>query len=131
MGTTHEGASGLRAGLTRTDVGVYTNIGPVHVEFFGTIEKIAEAKRELLENVKPGGTIVINADNQYVMNISRDFEGRKVTYGIDHDAEFRGTAIRENGLLGTTFSVQEHTFQLSLPGRHNLENLLAAIATAR
>src|SRR5437763_1178088 len=131
MGMNHKGEIAQLAGLTHPDVGVYTNIGPVHIEFFGTIEKIAEAKRELLENVKPGGTIVINADNKYVMDISRGFDGRKVTYGIEHDADFRGTNIRERGLLGTSFEVNDHAFELSLPGRHNLENLLAAIATAR
>jgi UDP-N-acetylmuramoyl-tripeptide--D-alanyl-D-alanine ligase len=131
MGMNHKGEIAQLAGLTHPDVGVYTNIGPVHIEFFGTIEKIAEAKRELLENVKPGGTIIINADNKYVMDISRGFEGRKVTYGIEHEADFRGTNIRERGLLGTSFDVNGHSFELSLPGRHNLENLLAAIATAR
>ena len=131
MGMNHKGEIALLAGLTHPDIGVYTNIGPVHIEFFGTVEKIAEAKRELLENVKPGGTIVLNADNDYVMNISRGFGGRKVTYGIDHDADFRGVNIRERGLLGTAFEVSGHSFELSLPGRHNLENLLAAIATAR
>lgn len=131
MGMNHKGEIAQLAGLTHPDIGVYTNIGPVHIEFFGTIEKIAEAKRELLENVKPGGTIIINADNKYVMDISRGFEGRKVTYGIEHDADFRGTNIRERGLLGTSFEVNGHAFDLSLPGRHNLENLLAAIATAR
>jgi UDP-N-acetylmuramoyl-tripeptide--D-alanyl-D-alanine ligase len=131
MGMNHKGEIARLAGLTHPDVGVYTNIGPVHIEFFGTIEKIAEAKRELLENVKPGGTIIINVDNKYVMDISRNFEGRKVTYGIEHDAEFRGTNIRERGLLGTSFEVNGHSFEFSLPGRHNLENLLAAIATAR
>jgi UDP-N-acetylmuramoyl-tripeptide--D-alanyl-D-alanine ligase len=65
------------------------------------------------------------------MDISRGFEGRKITYGIDHDADFRGVNIRERGLLGTSFEVAGHSFSLSLPGRHNLENLLAAIATAR
>jgi UDP-N-acetylmuramoyl-tripeptide--D-alanyl-D-alanine ligase len=131
MGMNHKGEIAQLAGLTHPDVGVYTNIGPVHIEFFGTIEKIAEAKRELLENVKPGGTIIINVDNKYVMDISRGFEGRKVTYGIEHDADFRGVNIRERGLLGTSFEVNGHSFELSLPGRHNLENLLAAIATAR
>jgi UDP-N-acetylmuramoyl-tripeptide--D-alanyl-D-alanine ligase len=131
MGMNHKGEIAQLAGLTHPDVGVYTNIGPVHIEFFGTIEKIAEAKRELLENVKPGGTIIINVDNKYVMDISRGFKGRKVTYGIENDAEFRGTHIRERGLLGTSFEVNGHSFDFSLPGRHNLENLLAAIATAR
>jgi UDP-N-acetylmuramoyl-tripeptide--D-alanyl-D-alanine ligase len=131
MGMNHKGEIAEMAGNVHPEIGVYTNIGPVHIEFFGTIEKIAEAKRELLENVKPGGTIVINVDNEYVMNISRKFEWKKVTYGIDHDAEFRGTNISERGLFGTRFTVQGHTFDLALPGRHNLENLLAAIATAR
>ncbi len=131
MGMNHRGEIAQLAGLTNPDIGVYTNIGPVHIEFFGSIEKIAEAKRELLENVKPGGTIVLNADNQYVMNISRGYEGPKVTYGIESNADFRGINIRERGLLGTTFEVSGHVFDLSLPGRHNVENLLAAIATAR
>ena len=131
MGMNHKGEIATLAGLTHPDVGVYTNIGPVHIEFFGTMEKIAEAKRELLENVKPDGTIVLNVDNDYVMNISRGFPGRKVTYGIDHPADFRGTDVRDRGLLGTAFELDGRSFELSLPGRHNLENLLAAIATAR
>ena len=68
----------MRLRETHPDVGVYTNIGPVHIEFFGTVEKIAEAKRELLENLAPNGTVILNADNEYVMNISRGFSGRKV-----------------------------------------------------
>ena len=135
MGMNHKGEIATLAGLTRPDVGVYTNIGPVHIEFFGTIEKIAEAKRELLENVKSGGTIVINTDNEHVMRISEEFAGTKVTYGIEHEAEYRATAVTERGLLGTRFTVraegEDRDFKLALPGRHNLSNLLAAIATAR
>ena len=154
MGMNHKGEIARLAGLTHPDIGVYTNIGPVHIEFFGTIDKIAEAKRELLENVKPEGAIVINVDNEYVMRISEKFPGRKVTYGIDHPAEFRATNVRERGLLGTTFELEApltpplaprggervpkagegratRNFELALPGRHNLENLIAAIATAR
>ena len=131
MGMNHKGEIATLAGLTRPDVGVYTNIGPVHIEFFGTLEKIAEAKRELLENLAPNGTVVLNVDDQYLMNMSRGFEGRKVTYGIDQAADFRPTNIVERGLLGTHFTLEGRAFDLALPGRHNLENLLAAIATAR
>src|SRR4029077_11657617 len=119
MGMNHKGEIAILAGLLHPDVGVYTNIGPVHIEFFGTVGKIAEAKRELLENVKAGGTIVLNVDNSYVMDISKNFPGRKVTYGIDHPADFRATDIHERGLLGTTFRVDGRSFELSLPGRHN------------
>jgi UDP-N-acetylmuramoyl-tripeptide--D-alanyl-D-alanine ligase len=135
MGMNHKGEIATLAGLTRPDIGVYTNIGPVHIEFFGTVEKIAEAKAELLENVKSDGTIVINTDNEHVMRISREFAGTKVTYGIENEAQYRATAVTERGLLGTRFTVraegEDRDFELALPGRHNLSNLLAAIATAR
>lgn len=135
MGMNHKGELAQIAGWTRPNVAVYTNIAPVHIEFFGTIEKIAEAKRELLENVVPGGIVIVNNDNEQVVRISRDFQGRTVTYGIEHDADYRATNIRERGLLGTRFTVvaegAERELELALPGRHNLDNLLAAIATAR
>ncbi len=135
MGMNHAGEIAQIAGLMRPDVGVYTNIAPVHIEFFGTIEKIAAAKRELLENVREGGTIVINHDNEHVVRISEGFAGRKISYGIDHAADYRAANIRERGLLGTRFTLEAEgstrELDLVLPGRHNLENLLAAIATAR
>jgi UDP-N-acetylmuramoyl-tripeptide--D-alanyl-D-alanine ligase len=135
MGMNHAGEIAEIAGLLRPHVGVYTNIAPVHIEFFGTIEGIAAAKRELLENVIPGGTIVVNNDNEHVVRISRDFEGKRVTYGVENDADYRATNIRERGLLGTRFTLsaegETRELELVLPGRHNLDNLLAAIATAR
>jgi UDP-N-acetylmuramoyl-tripeptide--D-alanyl-D-alanine ligase len=135
MGMNHAGEIAEIAGLMRPHVGVYTNIAPVHIEFFGTIEGIAAAKRELLENVIPGGTIIVNNDNEHVVRISQGFNGKRVTYGVENDAEYRGTNIRERGLLGTRFTLEAEgatrEFELVLPGRHNLDNLLAAIATAR
>ncbi|HEX9984388.1 MAG TPA: UDP-N-acetylmuramoyl-tripeptide--D-alanyl-D-alanine ligase [Thermoanaerobaculia bacterium] len=135
MGMNHKGEIAQIAGWTTPDIGVYTNIGPVHIEFFGTIEKIAEAKRELLENLRPGGTVIANADNKYVMDITKGFEGPIVAYGIEHEADVRATNIRERGLLGTHFTLEAEgttrELDLSQPGTHNLENLLAAIATAR
>src|SRR5258708_5605106 len=131
MGMNHKGEIAQLAALTHPDVAVYTNIGPVHIEFFGTIEKIAEAKKELLENVRPTGMVVVNNDDAWVVRIAHDFPGRRVTYGIDHDADFRATNIHERGLLGSSFGIQGHEFELALPGRHNLENLLPAITLPR
>ncbi len=135
MGMNHKGEIAQLARLTRPDIGVYTNIAPVHIEFFGTVEKIAEAKRELLENLREGGTVVVNNDNEHVVRICRDYPGPKKTYGVDRDAQYRATRIQERGLLGTRFTLVAEgslrDFDLVLPGRHNLENLLAAITTAR
>jgi len=135
MGMNHAGEIAEIAGLMRPNIGVYTNIAPVHIEFFGTIEKIAAAKRELLENLAPGGAVVVNADNEHVVRISRDYAGPKVTYGIESDAQYRARSIQDRGLLGTRFMLEAEgtarELELVLPGRHNLDNLLAAIATAR
>ncbi|HYO77426.1 MAG TPA: UDP-N-acetylmuramoyl-tripeptide--D-alanyl-D-alanine ligase, partial [Thermoanaerobaculia bacterium] len=136
MGMNHAGEIAEIAGLMRPHVGVYTNIAPVHIEHFANgIEGVAAAKRELLENVVPGGTVVVNNDNEHVVRISQDFEGKRVTYGSEHDADYRATNIRERGLLGTRFTLnaegETRELELVLPGRHNLDNLLAAIATAR
>lgn len=135
MGMNHAGEIAQIAGWTRPNIGVYTNIAPVHIEFFGTIEGIAAAKRELLENLAPDGIVIVNNDNEHVVRISQGFAGKIVTYGVEHDADYRARDIRERGLLGTRFTLEaEDTtreLELVLPGRHNLDNLLAAIATAR
>lgn len=135
VGMNHAGEIAEIAGLMRPDIGVYTNVAPVHIEFFGTIEGIAAAKRELLENLRPGGTVVVNNDNEHVVRISRDYDGPRVTYAVNHDADYRAVNIRERGLLGTRFTLEaegtSRELELVLPGRHNLDNLLAAIATAR
>ncbi|HYH05852.1 MAG TPA: UDP-N-acetylmuramoyl-tripeptide--D-alanyl-D-alanine ligase [Thermoanaerobaculia bacterium] len=136
MGMNHAGEIAEIAGLMRPNIGVYTNIAPVHVEFFPDgIYGVARAKRELLENLTPGGTVVVNNDNEHVVRISSDYDGPKVTYGVHNDAQYRATNIRERGLLGTRFTLEAEgatrELDLALPGRHNLDNLLAAIATAR
>lgn len=135
MGMSAKGEIELLARLARPDIGVYTNIQAVHLEFFESIDGIAAAKRELLENMNEGGSIVVNADDARVVAIARGFAGRIVTYGIENEADYRATQIRERGLLGTSFRLVaeglERDFELALPGRHNLENALAAVATAR
>lgn len=135
MGMNHKGEIEQLARLTLPNIGVYTNIRPVHLEFFGTLDNIAAAKRELLENLAPDGSIVINADDSKVMMISESFPGRRVLYAVNAPADYRAKDVVDRGLLGTRFTLaaenSTRTIDLALPGRHNMENLLAAIATAR
>lgn len=135
MGMSSKGEIAFLAGMFRPHVGVYTNIRPVHLEFFDSIDGIAAAKRELLENVIEGGTIVINADDPRVVAISEGFSGRRVTYGLGERADYRAAGVTDRGLRGTRFTLEAEgvmrTMDLPLPGGHNLENFLAAIATAR
>jgi UDP-N-acetylmuramoyl-tripeptide--D-alanyl-D-alanine ligase len=135
MGMSAKGEIEFLAKLTQPDVGVYTTIRPVHLEFFESIDGIAAAKRELLENLAPGGSVVLNADDPKVMEIARGFTGPRATYALGVAADYRATSIRERGLFGTAFRVEaegtSREMELPLPGLHNLENMMAAIATAR
>lgn len=135
MGMNHAGEIADMASYGRPDIGVYTNIRPVHLEFFGTIEGIAAAKRELLENLNEGGRVVLNFDDPQVMRISQGFEGERITYGFGEGADVRAVDVEERGLRGSSFTIEaegeRRKLELSLGGLHNLENFLAAVATAR
>lgn len=135
MGMNHKGEIAMLASLAPPDVGVFTNIGPVHLEFFDSIDGIAEAKAELLENMRQDGTVVINADDERLRRVSERFPGRCIFYGAAEDADYRAEEIQDRGLLGVAFRLvaegSSRDLVLSQPGRHNLQNLIAAIATAR
>ncbi|MEW6456957.1 MAG: UDP-N-acetylmuramoyl-tripeptide--D-alanyl-D-alanine ligase [Acidobacteriota bacterium] len=63
------------------DVSVITNVNPVHLEFFPSIEQIALAKKEILEGTKINGKAVLNGDDILVKKISNDFRGERIFFG--------------------------------------------------
>lgn len=125
--------------LARPDVAVFTSIQPVHLEFFGSIEAIAEAKAELLEGLAPDGLIVANVDDPQVERIVRRYAAtqpvRVVWFGSGAGAEV--TAARLETMAegaGSSFELRfgdlRQPIELPLLGRHNVENFLAAAACA-
>jgi len=62
-------------------VGVLTSVGEMHLERLGSLERIKQAKSELLETLPPDGTAVLNWDDENVREISKKFEGEKIWYG--------------------------------------------------
>src|SRR5262245_20381442 len=71
MGRSTPGELGAISELARADVAVFTSVRAVHLEFFGTLEAIAEAKAELLRGLVPGGLVIANADDPQVARIAR------------------------------------------------------------
>ena len=69
--------------LAEPDVATITRIAPVHLEFFPSVDAIAEAKAEILEGLRPGGTAVLNGDDPRVRAIGERFSGRVVWFGRD------------------------------------------------
>jgi UDP-N-acetylmuramoyl-tripeptide--D-alanyl-D-alanine ligase len=132
MGMSHAGEIRALAKIARPEIGVVTNVAPVHLEFFDSLAGIARAKYELIESLPAGGTAVLNADDDYVSQFGRDFKGKVITYGTRATADIRAENIQTHGAEGTEFDIvmaggREHA-RLPLFGEHNVLNALAAVA---
>jgi UDP-N-acetylmuramoyl-tripeptide--D-alanyl-D-alanine ligase len=132
MGMSHAGEIRALAKIAQPEIGVVTNVAPVHLEFFDSLAGIARAKYELIESLSASDTAVLNADDEYVSQFGRDFKGKVVMYGTRATADVRAENVRSKGAEGTEFDVligglREHAV-LPLVGEHNILNGLAAVA---
>jgi UDP-N-acetylmuramoyl-tripeptide--D-alanyl-D-alanine ligase len=126
MGMNHAGEIRALAEIARPNMGVVTNVGYAHTEFFDSIEDVAAAKRELIEALPADGTAVLNADDPRVGHWKA---AHTVTFGFSRSADVRAEklALDPNG---SRFEVCGVPFETPLPGRHGVMNALAAIAVA-
>lgn len=132
MGMSHAGEIAALANIAHPNLGVVTNVAPVHLEFFKSVADIARAKYELIESLPAGGIAVLNADDEYVSQFGRDFHRKVVMYGLQSSADVRAESIEMHGPEGSTFDVVidhcREKARLRLVGRHNIYNALAAVA---
>jgi UDP-N-acetylmuramoyl-tripeptide--D-alanyl-D-alanine ligase len=132
MGMSHAGEIGALAKIAQPEIGVVTNVAPVHLEFFDSLAGIARAKYELVESLPANGVAVLNGDDEYVSQFGRGFKGKVVMYGTRATADVRAEKIQSKGTEGAEFDVvirgvREHV-TLPLVGEHNVLNGLAAVA---
>lgn len=132
-GMNHAGELTRLAAIAQPDVAMVTNVSPAHVGHFDSVEGVALAKRELVEGLKPGGTAVLNADDERVRRFAEVHDGPVVTFGESDRADVRISAV-EAGLSGSRFAVEfkgeSAEFESGLPGRHNVWNVAAGLAAA-
>jgi UDP-N-acetylmuramoyl-tripeptide--D-alanyl-D-alanine ligase len=132
MGMSHAGEIRALAKIAQPEIGVVTNVAPVHLQFFESIAGIARAKYELVESLPANGTAVLNADDEYVSQFGRDFRGKVVLYGTLPASTVRAENIQPKGADGSEFDVvignSRARLQLPLVGSHNVLNALAAVA---
>ena len=120
--------------ITPPDIGVELMVAPVHLEYLGSIENIAAAKAELIEGLKPGGTAILNADDEWVIKMRNKHRGSTITFGIENEADVAATDIDTEHLGVINFRLitplGKASGVLPMSGRHNLMNALAASAVA-
>ncbi len=129
MGASKAGDIAYLAKIAQPDVGVITNVGPAHLEGFGSEEGVARAKGEMYASLPPGGCAVINgqqpwSDIWHGMNTA----GRTLTFGINERFDISASRAGSDAHLETPEG--SFTARLSLPGDHNLANAAAATAAA-
>jgi UDP-N-acetylmuramoyl-tripeptide--D-alanyl-D-alanine ligase len=129
MGMNHAGEIRDLAGIALPQIGVVTNVGYAHVEFFDSIEGVAAAKRELIEALPADGVAVLNADDPRVARFREVHSGRTVTFGFSEGADVRAEGA-EFAASGARFRAVGVDFETALTGRHAVMNLLAAIAVS-
>lgn len=123
--------------LTPT-LAVITNIDHEHMDAYGSFERLVEAFRDFADRVPFYGAVVACADDAAVRGLLPRVTRRTITYGFSPDANVRGLDPTGDGLssrCGVTYHVHgvpagqgEGTITLQVPGRHNLQNALAAVA---
>lgn len=135
MGMSTPGELGQVSRLGLPDVAIFTNVKPAHLEAFGSLRAIAEAKAELLEGLAADGLVIANRDDPEVVRIAGRHQGRVVWFAMQAAADFgvadvtpreRGSGSRFRLLAGT----EEREVELPLHGLYNVENFLAAAACA-
>ncbi len=131
LGMNHAGEIRELARIAKPRIGVVTNTGWAHAEYFPDgIEGVARAKRELIEELPADGIAVLNADDARVRGFRDVHPGRSILFGFAEDAEVRAEDLQ---LCpdGAAFRCLGVDFVSPLAGRHGVSNVLAAISVAR
>jgi UDP-N-acetylmuramoyl-tripeptide--D-alanyl-D-alanine ligase len=128
MGMQRPGDIARLVALARPSIGVITNIGTVHMEFFESREALARSKGEMVSGLTEHGTAILNADDQFFPMLVAMTSARVRSFGVTA-GDFRADGYRALEGGGGQFSVRGVEVKLGLEGRHQAVNAVAALAT--
>ncbi|MBN2397348.1 MAG: UDP-N-acetylmuramoyl-tripeptide--D-alanyl-D-alanine ligase [Deltaproteobacteria bacterium] len=132
MGTNRRGEIARLAAIADPGIGVITNIGPAHLEGFGSLNVVMEEKGDLFLTMKDSGVAVINRDDPFSRVLADRWVGRNIGFGIDENAFVRAERIFMRGGRGVSFTLNMggigKGIDMTVAGRHNIYNALACAA---
>jgi UDP-N-acetylmuramoyl-tripeptide--D-alanyl-D-alanine ligase len=137
LGMNHAGEIAPLSRLVRPHVAVITTVEPAHLEFFASVEAIADAKAEIFLGLEAGGAAVLNRDSPQFDRLARAARdakvGRIVSFG-EHagaDARLVDCALQpDSSTVHARILGHDVTYKLGAPGRHLVMNSLAVLAAA-
>ena len=138
MGANHPGEIAYTSRYAQADVSMINNIGPAHIEGFGDINGVANAKAEIIESLGSNGIAVLNRDDDfYALLLKKAGQRKSVSFGFSAAADIRAENIQsrldQQGFT-TQFDLKTQAgdirIELKLAGNHNVKNALAAAAVA-
>ncbi len=138
MGMNHAGEIEPLSRLARPHAAIITTIAPVHLEFFGTLAKIADAKAEIFLGLEPDGAAVVNRDIPQFTQLKRRAKEAGVAHVVSFGAHQKADAHLIKCVLHPHCSTvvadifgTEITYKIGAPGRHIVHNSLAVLATVK
>lgn len=134
VGMNHPGEIRGLCGILKPTWGVITNVGPVHIEFFDSIEGIANEKADLLRSLPADGISLLNRDANCFEVLKKAAPGESVTISMHGSADYvckSWHAGRGEAVIHESRSNEAYPFKMKLRGEHNVMNLMFAVAVAR
>jgi UDP-N-acetylmuramoyl-tripeptide--D-alanyl-D-alanine ligase len=114
--------------VARPDIGIITRIGPVHLELLGAVERVAQAKAELIESLPPGGTAIVPAGERYLEPYLRREDVRVVRFGTGGEVTLESfSPLGERSLVEANVLGHVVALEFSFTARYNAVNALAAL----
>lgn len=132
MGARYPGNIKELCDIARPDISVITNVGLSHLETFGSVDTVAREKSTLARELKPGGNLILNGDDERVRAMA-DLRDDVEIILTGHNGTVRAERV-DVGPHGTSFTLvngnQSHRIETPLLGEHNIQNMLLAAAVA-
>lgn len=133
MGMNHTGEIQYITRIAKPTVALINNAGNAHLEGLGSIEAVASAKGEIFEGLSAHGIAVINHDDAFA-ELWKSLAGKRkvITFGFDQSADVSADyrLLPESSQIAMKTAKGELSFELTIPGEHNVKNALAAASVA-
>lgn len=121
--------------VVRPDIAVFTNVAPVHMENdqFSSLVEIYNEKKKLVEALGKDGVAILNSDNEFTGELAKKYKGKKISYGLGQEADYRATGLKES-LAGIEFLLNHDgsrkKVSCSVLGQYHAMSLIPAIVCA-